>query len=271
MAKRMKLISEADFNRLSQLKNSITPNVEKSALEKKSHDVHLLLKAHSIPDDIKLAMYTGLMSSIGDHIKSILETPVLVKTVDGNQFPRETHKDESVESSDPDYSAETTNSSTSSSSSSLHLTGSDNLLLHKLPLKCRKKAGDVMLCLKQHPELIDWNKSGDVSFFGQQFENDISIVDLLSYLCHDLKWDVAPCGTNRFLLCVKRINVPLSLMTSEMRKRMSKDFERMNDIPSAGDSPNYFMQMKSRLRDWVSIKDTSPIQFRPVDTSTPKH
>lgn len=82
MAKRMKLISEADFNRLSRNSSSHLAYCEESAFEKNNKKANALLQTHAIPDDIKLMMYTGLMNSISENLRKILETPILVKSVD---------------------------------------------------------------------------------------------------------------------------------------------------------------------------------------------
>lgn len=164
-----------------------------------------------------------------------------------------------------------TNTSGNSAESAVQLSSIDNLLLAKLPEKCRRKAGDIMLTLKENSELIRWNKNGEVAFFNQDYEVGSSIVDLLSFVVHDLKWSIAPKASNRFLLCLKRLNVPLSLMRAEVRKMLSKDLEHITDVRSASNSPSYFVQMKSKLKNWVSIKDESANEFSPPRTSTPKN
>jgi len=59
-------------------------------------------------------------------------------------------------------------------------------------------------------------------------------------------------------------------MRADVRKMLSKDIEYMSDVKSASNSPSYFVQMKSRLKDWISIKDETKSEFSPVGTSTPK-
>lgn len=268
MAKRMKLISEVDFNRLSQYRNLPKNNAE-SSLGKKSQDASCLLQAHNIPDDIKLAMYSGLMNSIGDHLKKILETPVLVKNVNDAEKVQidKTSLNETAETENHSSSAASTGESTESA---VQLTSIDHHFLNILPEKCRRKAGDIMLCLKEHPELIQWNKTGEVSYFERNFETGTSIVDLLAYAVHDLKWTIAPKGANRFLLCVKQLNIPLSLLTGDVRKMLSKDLDNIVDVKSAGDSPKSFMQMKSRLKQWIALKEETVDEFQPVASSTPR-
>lgn len=267
----MKLISEADFNRLSQHSNSDTSSEKESGFDQNFKKSNILLNTQTIPDDIKLAMYSSLMNSISDHLRKILETPILVKNVGEDQGElKNISADTSATEIDDEFSRELASSSSNTSSSNIHLNQLDNHLLLKLPEKCRRKAGDIMLSLKEHPELIRWNKIGEVAFFDQEFDAGSSIVDLLSYVVHDLKWSIAPKATNRFLLCMKTLNIPLSLMRADVRKMLSKDIEHISDIKSASNSPSYFVQMKSRLKDWISIKDEEKCDFSPVRTSTPK-
>lgn len=268
MAKRMKLISEVDFNRLNKNLNSSIPNINESVFEKNNQEANILLQTKAIPDDIKLVMYTGLMNSISDHLRKILETPILVKNVDEPNLNSQENTLSDTTSTNDDYGAEA--SSSSAESTKCLLDTIDNQLLSKLPEKCKKKASDIMLSLKEHPELIRWNKNGEVAFFDQEFEVGSSIVDLLSYAVHDLKWSIAPKATNRFLLCLKQLNVPLSLMRADVRKMLSKDIDHITDVKSASSSPSYFVQMKSKLKNWVSIKDNSQDEFIPKNTSTPK-
>lgn len=268
MAKRMKLISEADFNRLSQNSSSTIPNLNESTFDKNNQRANLLLQTQTIPDDIKLAMYTGLMNSISENLRKILETPILVKSVDEVKCGSHDASDTTA-STDKEYTTEASTSSAETAECFLELNATDNQLLSKLPEKCKKKATDIMLSLKEHPELIRWNKNGEVAFFDKEFEAGSSIVDLLSYAIHDLKWSIAPKATNRFLLCLKRLNIPLSLMRADVRKMLSKDLDHITDVKSAGSSPSYFVQMKSKLKNWVSIKDDSKSEFSPAHTSTP--
>lgn len=272
MAKQMKLISEADFNRLSQNANpSIPSNSNEASFIRNSNKANILLQTQESPDDIKLAMYTGLMNSISEHLRNFLETPILVKNVDEPKSSSHANSSCSTTSTSEEISAEaSTSSANTSTSSSLELNSIDHQLISKLPEKCKKKASDIMLSLKEHPELIRWNNNGEVAFFDQEFEGGSSIVDLLSYAVHDLKWSIAPKATNRFLLCLKQLNVPLSLMRADVRKMLSKDIDHITDVKSAGNSPSYFVQMKSKLRDWVSLKDSSQSEFTPKKTSSPK-
>lgn len=269
MAKRMKLISEADFNRLNENLNSILPNCNESSFVKNNHNAHELLQSHTIPDDIKVAMYSGLMNSISENLKKILETPILVKSVDDKKcFSHD--QSLNISSLEDDTTTDISDTTGNSAASAVQLNNLDNQFLAKLPEKCRRKAGDIMLTLKQNAELIRWNKNGEVAFFDQDFEAGSSIVDLLSFVVHDLKWSVAPKASNRFLLCLKRLNVPLSLMRADVRKMLSKDLDHITDIKSASNSPSYFVQMKSKLKNWVSLKEESQNEFRPSTTSTPK-
>lgn len=272
MAKRMKLITEADFKRLNTSR-SLDLNTAESVLEKKNTQANSLLEAQHIPDDIKLSMYSNLMNSISQQVRKVLETPILVKNVGSS---RDSNIGDQTTGSSEDFSTTTSESRTSegseesTQSNPIELSTSDRLLLAKLPAKCRKKAGDVMLSFKEHPDLVKWDRNGDVAFFNSNFESGCSIVDLISYLVHDLKWTVAPKGTNRFLLCVKRLNIPLSLMRNDIRKVPSKDFEHLTDIASAGESPNNFMQLKNRLKNWLPIKEDTTYSMGPLWTSTPK-
>lgn len=275
MTKRMKLIAESDFNQLKRFKHSLFNKAEEN-IENESHQASSLLENSVIPDDIKLRMYTTLMKSIGKHLQEILHAPVLVKAVGMESVLPVSKNSSSTKASESNESTTEDEDGTSSeqveSSGSVHtLDEVDQQFLRKLPVKCQKKAGDIMRTLKMNPDMITWNRCGEVSFLGEDYESGTSIVDLLSYLVHDLKWSTAPKGTNRFLLCVKRLNIPISLMRAEVRNHLGKEFEFVRDVKSAGDSRNRFMQLKDRLKNWISINDTfDDAEFHPSAHSTPK-
>ena len=169
MAKRMKLITEADFNHLTKEKNKFYA----SNLEKKDLEAKTLLETHSIPDDIKLSMYSKLMNSISQQVKEILDKPIIVKSLDHAEHSFKINEDARLSSSvstDPCETsfAESTDSSSGNSTTTdfveIQLSASDRALLGKLPERCRRKAGEIMMTLKQHSDLIRWNNNGEVSF-----------------------------------------------------------------------------------------------------------
>lgn len=274
MAKRMKLISESEFKQLTALRGTPIINSHQK-LDSKVQQANLLLSNTSIPDDIKVRLYSSLMQSIGLQLQNILNTPILVKEVGGcNHIPEVKNASEEPQNVNPtqNINEETPiDEENAEASNDISLNIVDQQFLRKLPDKCLRKASEIMHTLKQSPDLISWNKNGEVSFFGQEYEKGTSIVDLLSYLVHELKWKVAPKGTNRFLLCAKRLNIPVSLMRPEVRQMLTKDIDQVRDVKSASDSPTRISDIKQKLKGWISFydEDLDDEVFKPAADSTP--
>ncbi|CAL8133559.1 unnamed protein product [Orchesella dallaii] len=274
MSKRMRLIKESDFNELSKL-GSVNPLTETSFI-RDNYTANEILDSKTIPDDIKVQLYSSVMSGIGEQLQQILNKPILVKDVTSlNDEDRPEIETDNISSENIDETSTEegdTNTSFTSTTSAIQLNSIDEDLLQKLPEKCRKKASNIMITLKTNPKIIQWNKYGEVSFLGKEFEPGTSIVDLLSYCVHDLKWAIAPKGTNRFLLSIKNANVPLSLLKNDLRKQMSEEFDDLVAVKSAGTSQLKIDEMKKRFKGWVSIDETeeADFNFSPNSASTPR-
>lgn len=266
MAKRMKLVTEAEYESLSKRANlpeNTLVNLEKSATQ--------TLNDKHIPEDVKIRIYSSVMSSVGNQLKQILNKPLPVAVVN---LPRSDHDSTWL----PEASNLNTDTSAISSNAlleetDLELNDEDLQLLQKLPEKWQKKARNIMLILKEHSGLITWNKKGEINFLNSGVNPGTSIVDLLSYTLHDLKWDTAPKGTNRFLQCLKRVNLPLSLTRKGVRKILANDIDEIPQIRSAGDSRHLLHKIKRKLKNWKSESElefeNSEDEFQPANASTP--
>ncbi|CAL8077274.1 unnamed protein product [Orchesella dallaii] len=170
MAKRMKLISEKEYEDIMKNTPEITAPVSLT-VNVFSRDKNLatdILNWKDLPDDIKLRVYSNLMQTVSAHLQSILSTPLLVKQVDS---------DISNESSLPNNSLSSYEESTELNSNPTvmiyDLNSDDVQLASKLPVKCQKRGKDILRTLKEYPELVKWNRAGEISFLNGPYENDV--------------------------------------------------------------------------------------------------
>lgn len=226
----MKLISEELYNSL--IKDSKTRKIQN--IDYTESPGQSILNS-DVPDDIKLALYMQIIKDFNKNMSKIISDKV--NFVNVGTSPVKSKLDfntEELESEDP-------------------LT--DTIINDFFPERHRNSARYIIKILRTRPDLITWNEKFEVTFLKDDFCAGSSILDLISYLLRDLKWDLAPKGSNRFLLICKLLNVPTSLVRKALRTKMSADFDDMTSVKSASDSTTHFPELKDKIQNWISLEE----------------
>lgn len=232
MAKKMKLISEDMYNTLvkaGQDSNTALNNSDMSAKQLLNSD---------IPDDIKLALYMQLIKEFNQNVSRLLTA----------QITQPSHNTSTVI---PDSEEKNGIVNLSNDTGCLD----ESVINEFFPERYRSNAKYIVKLLKTRPDLISWNTKFEVTFLSDDYCNGSSILDLISYLIRDLKWDLAPKGSNRFLLVCKLLNIPISMVRKGLRTKMSAEMEDMTSMKSASDSTTDFPELKNRFINWTSLED----------------
>jgi len=89
MSKRMKLISEDEYNTLTKFRDRdiLLSNEENFTLDK-NKSMENILDSNEIPDDIKVNLYSKLLRNVHEDLKKISEKPILVENKSATCFPR---------------------------------------------------------------------------------------------------------------------------------------------------------------------------------------
>lgn len=189
----------------------------------------------NVPDDIKLAMYMQILKDFNTNVSKVLtskisqvnvEQPNLTIITDLNIVNDQTEE---------------------------YLT--DTIVNEFFPERYQNNARFIIKILKTRLDLISWNKKLEVTFLSDDFCAGSSILDLISYIIRDLKWSIAPKGSNRFLLICKLLNVPTALVRKALRTKMSSDIEDMSSVKSASDSTTDFPELKDKFQNWTSLEE----------------
>jgi hypothetical protein len=77
-----------------------------------------------------------------------------------------------------------------------------------------------MLLLKDSPELIKWDLSGECTLNGDIAEGS-NIVDLLNYVLNPYQKMISPTGAKRFLYTLRLLKVPVSTLGVKIREKLS--------------------------------------------------
>lgn len=254
----MRIVSEEEYNQLEKQRKPID-FAQNHFLDDKGNQVSDLLQS-DIPEDIKLQMYSSLMKGFSSKLKDMIEKPISVKlSVDKKQKTIEdSNKLEESESAIPS----SINSTPVSSPEKTTLGKKDITFIKDMPLTLNTKAYNIMGFLKCHPELIKWGKDGRVTFWGNEFEPNSNIGDLMSYSLRDLKWTKNPPGINRFIRVLKMLNLPATNFSTKVRS----DLLGSLDTISLRDNVTKSGEKMSSFKNWtpMSNKDTviqSPDQF----------
>lgn len=226
MAKKMKLISEELYNKLIN-------NQHKTSFESQNESNAMQMLNSNVPDDIKLPMY---MQIIREFItKNISKLHPSTPTSPTAETQKEIIPEKETEVSEDN--------------------DTENILCNFFKERHRSTVKYIIKLLQDHPDLISWNDKLEVTFMTDQFCPGSSILDLLSYLIRDLKWDIAPRGANRFLLICKLLNIPSSMMRKGLRAKMGADLEDMTSVKSASDSTSDFPELRDKVANWISVED----------------
>ncbi len=271
MAKRMKLVADDEYERYIKKSSPI-----KDAKEHFFRDVHTnsenVLSNDSIPDDIKIQLYSSVMRHVKEKLHQALSEPINVKI---SGFPEKSVVDTSVDKN-MTFSTGTATSSPIGSFSSAKLNDSyteppftptsvsrDHVLLQNIPIKIRfDKIIPLMELLKARPDLIQWDKNGRVTFFGTEAVSGSNIVDMLNYATRELKWTKNPNGINRFLQVIKMVNVPTILLSKDVKHDVLGDLEDVRPRPNASNSASRL----GNFDNWQPIRSADTLFSGAFDT-----
>jgi hypothetical protein len=236
MAKRMRIITNDEYERL-QLKPSNPHQVSENFFHKTNKNASSILDAKDIPDENKLQLYGSVMTAVKHQLHEILNKPVNVslsinKSVDTDALR---NLNSSLSSTPGGSPFQTPLTSPEKFDSPFHgliknpteLTTTDTSLLNTVPDKFKTKTYGLLKILKRFKEFIDWDDTGRVTFFENEFVPNSNLVDLLTYALRDIKFAHPPAGVNRFLRVLKVINVPHNILSKEARKGFLGDLDQM--------------------------------------------
>jgi len=249
-SKKMRLISEDEYNRLkSNEKQPVFLDDSTYKNEQIPSEMTSFLDNPTIPDDIKIRMYSHIMKQATNKIDKYLDVPLNVKI----------KKNESEITSEKEPMKLAPVSSV--------LNEHDIALADTFPGETNKeKAKTVMELLKRHNDKISWNSTGGVRFFNQPIEPGTSIVDLISYLIRNLKKNHPPIGINRFLFICKTIHLPITLVNKELRREWSQPIafmKKRKNLSQSGD------ELDAIHRLWVPLnKDDAFMEDDPFEDSS---
>lgn len=196
MSKRMKVISEEEYLRLiNYRKPNILPDTgEKLAFfNQQSKAEHILNE--NVPDDIKVQLYSQYQNARNSKLDKITRKKPEAK------LDLHTKVDTDIEN---------------------ELNKTDQLLLNGLPVSLRWKGSFLLNVLKRFPQYLTWNEKGQCNFFKDGIDPKTNITDLIRFCISGLRWTKAlPVGINRFLFALKIINVPTSILSTQLRTELT--------------------------------------------------
>lgn len=216
MSKKMRVVSEDEYSQL--LKKTNTMEHAKTHFFTDKDQEATSVFGSLISEDIKVQLYSSLMKRVNNQLKDILDKPISVRMVSGED-KSSIGKSNTISTNEtpPPVTPSSTESTPVGSPEKFTLSESDIKMLKEFPTTQMNKAHNLLGFLKCHPEMIKWDKSGRVTFWGSEFEPDSNISDLMSYSIRDLKWTTSPNGINRFLRVCKMLNVPAALFSTVVR------------------------------------------------------
>jgi len=193
MAKRMKLISENEFLRLTQKVRDIPLIGNEAEIIQQKNLSEEVLNDQLIPEDLKIELYSQIRSAIEKNLNQLITKPIPVETSSSKDVPK------------------------TPVSTNFELSENDTFLLSSIPSSVRETPSQMMKMLKNYRNIIFWDDKGVVSFFGK-LEPTSNIVDLLNYYTRNLKNHFPPPGMNRFLAVCQKINIPIACASTSVRK-----------------------------------------------------
>lgn len=175
-------------------------------------DTYLTMK--SIPDDIKLKLFSKAYNSAIDKLDSI-RSGDLIGVKEKTSSLSETIK---VPTNRVQHSVKIKKQRVEPKpkpSKLAQLSKDDLDLLSDLPPVGKSNAMFLLQSMKNAEELISWNKQGIVSFEGQR-DNKTNIKDILNYCLRTQAMDV-PRGASRFLKVAQTLNVPNNFFSARVK------------------------------------------------------
>ena len=236
MAKRMKLVTEAEYQRLLNLRSHPVPRqLEESSFIEKELEASNLLHLNSLPDDIKLALYGSVLKNVNDKLSELQNKPTTVILSGHNQSSKSDEISRFLE----------TNTATSN-----ELSPDDEFLLGNLPDTFQPSARKIIEYLKPNPDLISWLPTGQCRIHGELVDGT-NIVDLLSYILRSNLKIGEPVGTKRFLYILRVLNVPISILGHKRRSELKRPLDDLKRRQTERHN-------SEGSTSWESFKDDTP-------------
>ena len=127
---------------------------------------------------------------------------------------------------------------------------SDEVVVEHIPKTMRPRATAILNRLKERPDVITWDKTGEVKLEGENIPQS-NISDLISNALRARK-NFNPTGSKEFFRVLSKINMPKDLVRNEKRwkeARMDSSFSEegsLVDSPRASPSSKYFQTLLKR-------------------------
>ena len=127
---------------------------------------------------------------------------------------------------------------------------SDAVVIEHIPKTMRPRATAILNRLKERPDVITWDKTGEVKLEGENIPQS-NISDLISDALRARK-NFNPTGSKEFFRVLSKINMPKDLVRNEKRckeARMDSSFSdegSLLDSPRASPLSKYFQTLLKR-------------------------
>ena len=114
----------------------------------------------------------------------------------------------------------------------------DSMVLDSVPKSMRARAESVLKRLKNHPNMVSWNKSGEISLEGETIHGS-NISDLIRDALKG-RQNFNPTGSKDFFKVLSKINMPRDLIRNEARWKQVNLTERKKDTSSDENNEYHF-------------------------------
>ncbi|OXA40256.1 hypothetical protein Fcan01_24899 [Folsomia candida] len=219
--KRMRLVSEIDFEKLQQVKNLRT-NTSTSLNIPEESDLALFT---SLPNEFKLKLYELLNRQKVTQDKNEESKPIMVKLAEETSNTNE--KIQSIQN--------------------LELTPG----MGAIPSKFLNKMHAVLRHLRANNHIVSWDEKGQLILHGILHEGT-NITDLLNHCIRGISYYGPIPGFSDFLQILIEVNMPKTLVSKQTQKAMQTQIERnivhpepesiadgtIDVLYEAGDSPD---------------------------------
>ena len=127
---------------------------------------------------------------------------------------------------------------------------SDAVVVEHIPKTMRPRATAILNRLKERPDVITWDKTGEVKLEGESIPQS-NISDLISDALRERK-NFNPTGSKEFFRVLSKINMPKDLVRNEKRwkeTQMNSSFSEEESLlgsPRASPSSKYFQTLLKR-------------------------
>jgi hypothetical protein len=228
MVKRMKLISEAEYEKfLLQKKAKLPEDLTSRTYVDTQNQASHVLDLDSIPDDIKVALFNSLAATAkaklnnwkdkqaGNKVAAVgTQTDIETKSVCVQANRPKPGKAVRTQTGQVDVGTVGTQTEQNQA-----LEPKDEHLILKLDEKYHAAARKIFEILKGHPSFINWNQAGICSFNGFELPGS-NIVQLVHFALRSRAKLKEPVGGKQFLGILKTLNLPPTIAGVTLRKNV---------------------------------------------------